>query len=640
MASQQLSDLLEDLTELVHWKIVGYFLKIDPAKLNIIQKDHGTDCNRAKLELLNVWMRNSHFRVEDLIGALYDAGEREIAEAMETKHGAVCKERPKREFAEIQKILDCCRNLHGHIPRKYGRIRFVHDITCLLGLISVAIKILRDALSDFFSIFPPKCLPYQWPEKYLEKYIEPAFYEETQPATLVPNKTQSITLTDLTNTLKHSPVVVKGMAGSGKTHFVHRLAYLWAQGNLLQQFSLLFLLSLDSTPALQHLKDLSRLIQIYLPAGEKNSLLHEIADEVIKMKDNKVLVIVDGWDYNVAENCIVSQVVKRHLLPSASLLITCRPGAHSELDKYCYRTFSLLPLNLDQIMSTQSLRLGSQSISLLRAYPELRSTCEIPYFLNSLAFICQTTDKLCPTLSTLLQLLLNCFMKQYSSRLNLSHEMLYDFLCKAAVRINESKDQRIAASEMKQLCNAHNLPIHTVNSIGVFVTCTECSFPVVTTFYHFLPDSLRVFLHANEAAKDEHHRLTPEAACSTFGQLVCGCNGLNTADKQLFMEFEMQSPAKVLGVFRCIFEAQSACSATHIAMLLNRKVNFSQTHLSPGDCFALGYVIAQSGGDKDALWTVLLQECDLTNEHISALFAKDFPISTHRRLPNSLETLE
>ena len=509
-------------------------------------------------------------------------------------------------------------------------------IMCLPDLISVAIKILRDTLSDFFSIFPPKCLPYQWPDKYLEKYIEPAFYEETQPVSLMPNTTQSITLTDLANTFKHSPVVVKGMAGSGKTRFVHRLAYLWAQGKLLQQFSLLFLLSLDSTPALQHLKDLSRLIQVYLPFGEESSLLHEIANELIKMKDNKVLIIVDGWDENIAENCIVSQVVKRHLLPSASLLITCRPGAHSELDKYRHCMFSLLPLNLDQIMSIPSL--GSQSISLLRAYSELRSTCEIPYFLNSLN--CQTTDKLCPTLSTLLQLLLNCFMKQCSSRLGLSHETLYDFLCKAAVRIDESKDQKITASEMEQLCNAHNLQMHTVNSIGVFVTSTECSFPVVTTFYHFLPDSLRVFLHAKEAAKDEHHRLTPEAVCSTFGQLVCGCNGLNATDKQLFREIEMQSPAKVLGVFRCIFEAQSVCFATHVAMLLDRKVDFSQTHLSLADCFALGYVIAHSGGDRDALWTVLLQECALTNEHIFALFAKDFPIITHRRLANSLETLE
>ena len=126
MASRQqpeLTDLLEDLTGLVHWKIVGYFLKIDISKLNDIQKDHGTDCERAKQAMLNVWMNTSmSLRVEDLIGALYDAGEREIAETMEKKRGvAVCKERPKRGFAEIKKILNCCRNLHGHIPRKYGR---------------------------------------------------------------------------------------------------------------------------------------------------------------------------------------------------------------------------------------------------------------------------------------------------------------------------------------------------------------------------------------------------------------------------------------------------------------------------------------------------------------------------------------
>lgn len=33
----------------------------------------------------------------------------------------IANELPKREFIEIQKILDCSRNLHGHIPRKYGR---------------------------------------------------------------------------------------------------------------------------------------------------------------------------------------------------------------------------------------------------------------------------------------------------------------------------------------------------------------------------------------------------------------------------------------------------------------------------------------------------------------------------------------
>ena len=47
------------------------------------------------------------------------------------------------------------------------------------------------------------------------------------------------------------------------------------------------------------------------------------------MKDNEVLIIVDGWDDNIAENCIVNQVVKRDLLPSASLLITCRPACGS-----------------------------------------------------------------------------------------------------------------------------------------------------------------------------------------------------------------------------------------------------------------------------------------------------------------------
>ena len=512
---------------------------------------------------------------------------------------------------------------------------------CSLLSISAAIKILRDALSEFFLIFPPKCLPHQWPEENYLQPVEPVFHKETQPGIKVSNTTQSITLTELASTLEHSPVVVKGMVGSGKSHFVHQLAHLWAKGDLLQQFSLLLLLSLDSNPALHNLKDLSRLIQMYLPIDESSSLLQEIADEVIEITNNfKILIIIDGWNESVAEDSLVSRVVKRRLLSSASLLITCRSGVHFELDRYNYCTFSLLPLNLDQIMSSQSLR--SKSISLLQAYPELRSICESPYFMNSLVSICRTTADLCPTLYTVLRFLLECFLKQCSSRLDISNETLYDFLCKAAAVIDESKHQKIPANEMKELCNTHDLQLHTVSSIGVFVTCTEHSFPVATTFYHFLPDSLRVFLHAKQAAKTEQHRLTLESACSTFGQLVCGCNGLNSTDKQLelFKDLDMQSPAIVFGVFRCIFEAQSVSSAKHVAMLLNRKINFRQIHLSPGDCFALSYVVTQSGGKKEPLWDILLQDCDLTNEHIFALFAKDFPIITHRRLANSVEALE
>ena len=79
-----------------------------------------------------------------------------------------------------------------------------------------------------------------------------------------------------------------------------------------------------------------------------------------------------------------------------------------------------------------------------------------------------------------------------------------------------------------------------------------------------------------------------EVLTVAYSYLMYSC--LNTTDKQLFREIDIQSPAKVLGVFRCIFEAQSVWSATHVAMLLNQKVDLSQTHLSLGDCFALGYM--------------------------------------------------
>lgn len=501
-------------------------------------------------------------------------------------------------------------------------------------------------MSEFYLKFPPK-FPYQWPEEDYLHYCEPTFYQESDPQFPLlhkgeHNQTSGITLSELTLCLSTStPVVIKGLAGSGKTHLAHKVALLWAQGNLLKQFSLLLLLSLDSIPV-HHQKSLHKLIQFFFPAGKESRLPLEIADEVIKMAGERVLVIVDGWDGRDEEGCLVSQIVRKKLLPSASVLIMCRVGVHPALDRCHYRTFSLGRLNLHQIIFSHEHVLCTQSILLLKAFSELHSICEIPYFLNCLLFICRTTSDLCPTLSTLLQLLFNCFITQCSKRLHLSPETLTEFLCKAATRISNSEGWKITASEMEQLCNDHQLQVHIVESIGVFVTSMEGNFPVWTTFYRFLPSSLRVFLHAKQVAGDEHYCLTSEADSTTFSRVLYGCKGLNAAGEVLFDNIDPQNPERVLSVMQCIFEAQSTRFATRFASLLHHRIDFSQTHLSLGDCFALVYMITHSGGDRSAKWKVSLRQCSLSDEHITALFSlKIFPpLTSNRRLADCLDTLE
>lgn len=79
--------LLKDLNDLVHWKPVGCFLNISFSDIRCIEADTGSCCD-AKSRMLDQWRKSSASpTLEDLVVALYAAGEDEIAEKMETKYG-------------------------------------------------------------------------------------------------------------------------------------------------------------------------------------------------------------------------------------------------------------------------------------------------------------------------------------------------------------------------------------------------------------------------------------------------------------------------------------------------------------------------------------------------------------------------
>ena len=79
--------LLKDLNDLVHWKLVGCFLNLSFSNIRCIDADTMSCCD-AKSRMLAQWRKNSDSpKLEDLVVALYAAGEDEIAEKMEKKYG-------------------------------------------------------------------------------------------------------------------------------------------------------------------------------------------------------------------------------------------------------------------------------------------------------------------------------------------------------------------------------------------------------------------------------------------------------------------------------------------------------------------------------------------------------------------------
>ncbi|XP_046899380.1 protein NLRC3-like isoform X2 [Hypomesus transpacificus] len=142
-------------------------------------------------------------------------------------------------------------------------------------------------------------------------------------------------------------VLTKGIPGIGKTISVHMFILDWAEGKSNQDIDLIFVLPFRELNLIKDDLSLHGLLKEFHP---EIVILNEVEDAQM-FNNHKVLFILDGMDESrcpldfhnnervsdVTKKCpvdfLLTNIMKKSLLPSALLWITSRPGATSQIPR-------------------------------------------------------------------------------------------------------------------------------------------------------------------------------------------------------------------------------------------------------------------------------------------------------------------
>ena len=123
-------------------------------------------------------------------------------------------------------------------------------------------------------------------------------------------------------------VLIEGAPGVGKTTFAWQLCWQWAEGKLLQDYSIVLLLPLRDNN-IRHITSLSDLFR-----HSNGQVRDEVSRRVVKSNGSGCLIWLEAWDELVEDlrtDSLFTQLIWGHQLPAATIYITSRPWATESL---------------------------------------------------------------------------------------------------------------------------------------------------------------------------------------------------------------------------------------------------------------------------------------------------------------------
>ena len=144
-------------------------------------------------------------------------------------------------------------------------------------------------------------------------------------------------------------ILIEGAPGIGKSVLLKEIAYKWANKQLLQKFELVLLVCLCN-PSLQQIQSVDDLLQLFFCIGDTHATetISACAQYLFANGGKSLTLLLDGYDEypeQLRKNSLVTNILKRQVLPLCGLIVSSRPHASEHLRELATVRVDILGLN-------------------------------------------------------------------------------------------------------------------------------------------------------------------------------------------------------------------------------------------------------------------------------------------------------
>ena len=195
------------------------------------------------------------------------------------------------------------------------------------------------------------------------------------------------------NGISRQRVLIEGLAGSGKSTLVQKMCHDWSISRIAQDYKTVILVALRSLPK-DHKLCLEDLI---LTSVGDRDIVQEVAGSIITHRGYEVLFILDGLDElseDMRENSLVVDIIKGHILPQSSFVVTSRPISAESVRHFADRRVVVSGFGENEVedyitkyFASSNRAAGEKLMASLSLYPHIKRLCYVPLLLMMVCYI-------------------------------------------------------------------------------------------------------------------------------------------------------------------------------------------------------------------------------------------------------------